>query len=141
VNDKTVGSTHWSFWIIGVVALIWNGLGVVNFFAQMDPEILASYRESEQAIIAARPTWATAGFATAVFGGALGALLLLLRRSVAIYLFIASSLGVVVTMFHALGAAIDFSVGEIVGIILMPFAVSALLIWYSMHATIKGWIR
>lgn len=141
MNEKAVGSVHWSFWVIGTVALIWNVMGVINFFAQMNPDALAAYRESERAIVEGRPAWATGGFAIAVFGGALGCLLLLFRKSVAYYLFIASLLGVIVTMTHALGTGIDFGFGEIFGIILTPPLVAAFLIWYSKQAESKGWIR
>jgi hypothetical protein len=141
MNDETVGGVHWSFWAIGVVALIWNVLGCINFFVQMNPDMLAAYRESERAIIEGRPAWATGAFAVAVFGGALGCLLLLLRKSAAYYLFIASFLGVIVTMAHTLGVGIDFALGEILGIILMPLVVAGLLVWYSKRAQSKGWIR
>ena len=140
MNDKTVGGVRWSFWTIGAVALIWNVMGVINFFAQMNPNVLAAYRESERAIVEGRPAWATGAFAIAVFGGALGCLLLLLRKSAAYYLFIASLLGVIVTMTHTLGVGIDFGLGEILGIILMPLVVAAFLIWYSKQAESKGWI-
>jgi len=86
MNDETVGRVHWSFWAIGSIALIWNLMGVINFFVQMNPDMLTSYRESERAIIEGRPAWATGGFAIAVFGGVLGCLLLLLRKSAAYYL-------------------------------------------------------
>ena len=141
MNDKTVGSVHWSFWVIGAIALIWNVMGVINFFVQMNPDVLAAYRESERAIVEGRPLWATIGFAIAVFGGALGCLLLLLRKSAAYYLFVASLLGVIVTMTHTLGLGIDFGLGELLGIILMPLLVAAFLIWYSKQAKSKGWIR
>jgi hypothetical protein len=140
MNDENVGGVHWSFWAIGTVMLIWNVMGVVNYFAQMDPDVLAAYRESERAIVEGRPAWATGAFAIAVFGGALGCLLLLLRKSAAFYFFIASLLGVIVTMTHTLGVGIDFGLGEILGIILMPLVVAAFLIWYSKQAEIKGWI-
>lgn len=140
MNDRAAGGVHWSFWVIGAVALVWNVMGVINFFVQMNPDALAAYRESERAIIDGRPAWATGAFAIAVFGGALGSLLLLLRKPAAFYLFIASLLGVIGTMIHALGAGIDFSLGEILGIILMPLAVAAFLIWYSKQAGRKGWI-
>lgn len=113
-------------------------MGVINFFVQMNSDALAAYRESERAIIDGRPAWATGAFAIAVFGGALGSLLLLLRKPAAFYLFIASLLGVIGTMIHTLGAGIDFSLGEILGIILMPLAVAAFLIWYSRQAGRKG---
>ena len=140
MNEKTVGGVHWSFWAIGAVALIWNVLGVVNFFVQMNPDVLAAYRESERALVEGRPAWASGAFAIAVFGGVLGCLLLLLRKSAAYYLFIASLLGVIVTMIHTLGVGIDFGLGEILGIILVPLVVAALLIWYSKQAERKGWI-
>jgi hypothetical protein len=141
MNDETVGSVHWSFWVIGAIALIWNVLGGVNFFVQMNAAVVASFPETHRAIIEGRPLWATGGFALAVFGGALGCILLLLRKSAAFYLFIASLLGVIVTMTHALGAGIDFGLSEIVGIILMPLVVAAFLIWYSKWAESKGWVR
>ncbi len=140
MNDKNSAGTHWSFWLISTVALLWNVMGVMNFFVQMNPDVLAAYRESERAIIEGRPAWATGGFAIAVFGGALGSFLLLFRKSTAYYLFIASLLGVIVTMSHALSVDIDFGLGEIMGIILMPLVVAAFLIWYSKLARNKGWI-
>ena len=140
MNDKTVGGVHRSFWIVGAVALIWNVMGLINFFVQMNPDALAAYSESERAIIEGRPAWATGAFAIAVFGGALGCVLLLLRKSAAYYLFIGSLLGVIVTMIHTLGVGIDFGLGEILGIILMPLVVAAFLIWYSKQAESKGWI-
>ncbi len=143
MNDETVRRVHWSFWVIGAVALIWNVLGGVNFFVQMNADVVTSFPETARAIIEGRPAWATGGFAIAVFGGALGCLLLLLRKSAAYYLFIASLLGTIVTMIHTISIArstIDFSPFEIFMMILMPLVVAAFLIWYSKHAESKGWI-
>jgi hypothetical protein len=140
MNDKTVSGVHWSFWVICVVALIFNVMGVVNYFAQMNADSLASFPESYRPIIEGRPAWATGGFAIAVFGGALGCLLLLLRKSVAFYVFIASLLGVIVTMMHIFGVA-GFSSFEIWMGVLMQLLVTAFLIWYSKQAESKGWIR
>ena len=143
MNDKTVGGVHWSFWVIGAIALIWNVMGVINLFVQMNADAVAAMPEAQRAIIEGRPAWATGAFAIAVFGGALGCLLLLLRKSAAYYLFIASLLGMIVHMIPYLGMAgstIDFGPFEISIYILMPLAVAAFLIWYSKQAESKGWI-
>ena len=140
MNDENVAGVHWSFWAIGTVGLIWNVLGAINFVVQMNADSLAAYREVEQALIVGRPAWATGAFAVAVFGGALGCLLLLLKKSAAFYLFVASLLGVIVTITHTLGVDVDFGPSEIVGIILMPLVVAAFLIWYSKHTESRGWI-
>ncbi|MBT3311275.1 MAG: hypothetical protein HN737_10040 [Desulfobacterales bacterium] len=141
MSDENVGGIHWSFWVIGSVALVWNVMGAINFIVQMNPDALNVYRESERMIIEGRPIWATVGFAIAVFGGSLGCFLLLLKKSAACYLFIASLLGVIVTMINTLGIGIEFGIGEILGIVLMPVVVAVFLIWYSKLTERKGWIR
>jgi len=143
MNESVPGSIHWSFWIIGIVALIWNVLGGINFVAQMNADVVASMPATHRAIIDGRPVWATGGFAIAVFGGAIGCLLLLFRKSAALYLLIASLLGVIVTMIHTFLIArsrIDFSSIEIVMMVLMPLVVAVFLVWYSMMAERRGWV-
>ena len=139
MNDKTVGGIHWSFWIIIVVTLIFNVMGVINYFVQMHADSLASFPEKYRPIIEGRPAWATAAFAIAVFGGSLGSLLLLLRKSAAIYVLIASLLGVLVTMMHIFGVAGLRSFEIWIGV-LMQLVVTAFLIWYSKLVERKGWI-
>jgi hypothetical protein len=139
MNDKTFGGIHWSFWIIIVVTLIFNVMGVINYFVQMNADSLASFPEKYRPIIEGRPAWATAAFAIAVFGGSLGSLLLLLRKSAAIYVLIASLLGVLVTMMHIFGVAGLRSFEIWIGV-LMQLVVTAFLIWYSKLAERKGWI-
>lgn len=132
---------HWSFWLIGAVSFLWNALGVVNYFVQMNPAMLRAYRESEQSIVQNRPAWATALFAIAVFAGTLGSVALLFRRQEAVYLFVASLVGVIGTMIHSLNIGIEFSAGEVFGIVLMPIVVPIFLVWYSIFVTRRGWLR
>jgi len=139
MNDETVGGIHWSFWVIGAITLIFNVMGVINYLVQMNADSLASFPELYRPIIEGRPAWATAAFAVAVFGGSLGCLLLLLRKSAAFYVLIASLLGVIVSMMHIFGVA-GFSTFEIWIGVLMQLVVTAFLIWYSKLVERKGWI-
>jgi hypothetical protein len=141
--EKTDAGIHWSFWLLAVFALIWNVLGSLSYLGQMNADLVATMPETHRAIIEGRPAWATGGFAVSVFAGALGGLLLLLRKSAAFYLFVASLFGAMVTMIHTIGVAtsiIEFSTVEIVVMILAPLMVAALFIWYSKQAEGKGWI-
>ena len=134
MNNETVRGVHWSFRTIGAVALIWNVLGVINFFMQVNAGTLAAMAESQRAIIEGRPAWATGAFAIAVFGGALGCLLY--------YLFVASLLGVLVQAIPYLGIAgstIAYGPAEISLYVVMPLVVAAFLVWYSRQAESKGW--
>lgn len=137
MNDKNVDGIHWSFWAISIIALIWNVMGSINYFMQMNPDALAGYSEAARLLVESRPVWAAGAFAIAVFGGALGCLLLLLKKAKAFYVFIVSLIGVIVTNTHTFGItdSAEIWVGS-----LMSFVVALFLIWYSKLAERKGWI-
>lgn len=106
MNDKTAQKVHWSFWVIGLLTLLFNVIGVINFFVQITADSLEAFPEHYRPILENQPAWATAAIAIAVFGGAIGCVLLLLRKSTAFPLFVASLLGVVVTMVHIYSLAV-----------------------------------
>jgi len=144
MNEKTIASVHWSFWVIAILMLLWNVLGSMNFLWQLnaDATALAAFPDTHRAIIEGRPLWATAGFGIGVILGALGCVLLLLRNSAAYYLFVVSMLGIVMTMIHTVKIAsvtIEFSPVEIFVMIILPALVAAFLIWYSKLVKSKGW--
>lgn len=131
---------HWSFWVVSVLALIWNGMSAANFIVQLNPDMIASYRDNEQMIIQGRPFWATAAFAIAAFGGVLGAVLLLLRMRFAYHALVASMIGTVFAVAHSLMLGISYGFGEIIGIILLPLIVAGYLVNFSRGALTKNWI-
>lgn len=137
-GDLDVNGVHWSFWVIGIVTLIFNIAGIVNFVTQMNADTVSAMPDAYRAIIEGRPAWATGAFAVAVFGGALGCLLLLLKKSAAYYVFIASLLGSAGAQIPVLRMP-DFPVEALIGG-LMQFVVTAFLIWYSMRAERRGWL-
>lgn len=139
MNDRAVGGIHWSFWLVGAVAVVWNAMGCVNFLSQMNAEAVSAMPESYRAIVEARPAWATVAFAVAVFGGVLGGLLLLLKKSAAYYVFVASLIGAVGAQLPFLGM-VGFPAAALVGG-LMQLVVGAFLVWYSRRAEGKGWVR
>lgn len=116
--------------------LLYNIAGVINFIAQMNADSVATMPEAYRALIEGRPAWATGAFAVAVFGGVLGCLLLLVKKSAARNVFIASLFGAAMTMVHILGVgSLEFVIGNAIQVL-----VTAFLIWYSMRVRAKGWI-
>ena len=74
-----------AFWIIAVIALIWNLMGVMAYLGQayMTDETKALLPEAEKALYNNVPIWVTAAFAIAVFGGVLASIALLMRKQIA----------------------------------------------------------
>jgi len=140
VSEKVTGSVHWSFWVVGAVALVWNAMGVLNLVMQMNPDVLATYPESHQTIVANQTGWIAASVTVAIIGGTIGCVLLLLRKAGAVYLFYASLIGTIIVVAHTLSLSIELSASDIVMIIVMPVVVAALLAWYSRWTAMRGWI-
>ncbi len=141
MSDQKTSGVHWSFWIIGFVALAYNLAGVMNFVTQMNPENVAALPEMYRVLIDSRPVWATGAFAVAVFGGATGCVLLMAKKSAAYSVFVVSLLGAIITLIHALGLGgtgvnpLEFVVGN-----LIQLGVTVFLIWYTKLTINKGWI-
>ena len=131
------------FWVVAIMALIWNLAGVYAYLdaVTMTPEALAKLDAAQRVIIESTPAWATAAFAVAVWGGALGSLLLLLRKSMATIVLILSLVGIIfqnINAFFFTNSWEVFGPGG-VGMVALVIAVAIFLIWVSRHASQKGW--
>lgn len=73
------------FWVIVLLGLLWNALGCFNFIMQSILGAVADLPLAYKLVIASRPGWVTVAFFIAVFGGALGCVLMLLRRATACF--------------------------------------------------------
>jgi len=87
MTNQTISKPPLWFWIVSVVALIWNGMGVNQYIQQAykTEGFMAMYNEEQLALIDNTPSWAIAAFAIAVFGGLIGSLALLLKKKWAKY--------------------------------------------------------
>ncbi|WP_033958385.1 hypothetical protein [Psychroserpens jangbogonensis] len=128
------------FWIIAVVALIWNGMGVMAYLVRafMTDDMIAALPEEQQAeFLVEHPTWYTAAFALAVFCGALGCLALLLRKKWAFMLFVISFITATIQQVYLMVTVED--VNPVMPI--MIIVVCAFLIWFTKMSTAKGWLK
>ncbi|TDQ25636.1 hypothetical protein [Tenacibaculum caenipelagi] len=132
------------FWIIGIAALLWNGLGVMSYLGQayMTEEIKAALPEAERALYENIPSWVTAAFAIAVFGGLLGSVFLLMRKKVAKTAFLISLIAIIVQMSYNLFMSRVTEVYGPGGMIMpiMVIIIGAFLLLYSKRSTEKGWL-
>jgi hypothetical protein len=137
-----MSSPKW-FTPVAVTALLWNLLGCAAYLMDvtLTPEAVAAMSPDQQALYASRPAWAVAAYATAVWGGAVGSLGLILKKSWAQMALLASLVGLIaqdVGLFGLATVKIDPSIYAIQGMVLI---VAVLLVFLARKATRLGWIR
>lgn len=132
------------FWIISGLALLWNLLGVAMFFLQLNlpPEALSAMPAEQRALYESTPAWVNGAFAVAVFAGALGSAMLLLKNCLALPLLALSLLGLVVQMGYTYLMTPAFRVYGAGGVILpvVLVLIALFLVWFARRALARGWI-
>jgi hypothetical protein len=132
------------FLAVAVIALLWNLLGCMAFFAdlQLSPQDVAKLTPAQQSLYAARAGWAVAATGLAVLGGAAGCIGLLLRKNWAVVLLSLSLVGVLVQDFGLFvvvnGAALAGMAAVVLQSLVLAIAVG--LVWLSRSATARGWL-
>jgi hypothetical protein len=143
METSTVKPPAW-FWAIGVLALLWNLMGVGAYLAQafMSADDLAALGDAERALVEQQPAWVTAAFAIAVWGGFLASILLLARKKWAIAVFVISFLGAVGQQIYTffLSNAMEVQGPEAYILPIAVLLIAVALIFFSRKAAAKQWI-
>lgn len=130
-----------SFWVISILAIIWNLIGVIVYLGQayMTDDMKALMTEEQLAIIENSPIWAIAAFAIAVWFGLLGSILLTLRKKLSKSVLYISLLGVIVQLIYNFFMSNAIEVYGTQGIIqpLITLAISLFLVSYAKQADKK----
>lgn len=97
IPSATRSATPLWFWIATGLGLAWNIFGAVQFIGTLSAtteSLQAQGLTPEQAaVMLGYPSWMTVVFAVGVFGGAIGCLLMLARKAVAVPVFAVSLVG------------------------------------------------
>ncbi|MEL0633818.1 hypothetical protein V6237_13635 [Pseudoalteromonas carrageenovora] len=125
-------------------ALIWNLLGVIAFAMQvmMTPEMISKLPTDQQAAYSEIPLWSTIAFAIAVFGGLLGCILLLMKKTLAIPIFAVSFSAILLQQYYNF---VVINSIELLGLsaVFMPIfviTIAILLLYISIKGKQQSWL-
>lgn len=133
------------YWVIAIIFLLWNLIGVGSFFAQslMTDDMLQALPPAEQELYKSYPLWTFIAFAIAVFGGLIGSIGLIMRAKWAKTAFIVSLVALIPQMIYNIFFT---NTAEVYGSssLLMPVMIivsGVFLVWYSGYCIRKGWLK
>lgn len=144
---ETTIKTPWHLWLVGVVALLFNSIGVFDFVmsmtqgakymasAGMTPAQIAHYQDM--------PAWMTLVWAIGVFGALAGSVLILLRNKLAWPVLAVSLAAFLLSLIYTyvltdggkiMGQQMAITSAVIAGLL-------AFFIWYAWGMTRRGVLR
>ena len=146
MTDASV-KAPWHVWMIGVFALLFNSIGVFDFVMSMvqgaEYQASAGMTPAQMAHYEELPPWMTVVWAVGVFGAFLASILLLLRKKLALPVFVVSRSAFLVSFLYTYvltnGGAVMGQQMAITGAV-----IAALLVvfsWYSRFMTVRGVFR
>lgn len=132
------------YWLISILALFWNFMGIIAYLGQayISDDALKMLPEENQLYFSNVPAWVTAAFAVAVFGGFLGAIGLIIRKKWAYFLFVISFLALVAQ--HVYNFFIQNYIEMTGSQMILPivtFIVALFLIYFSKQKSQQGVLR
>ena len=147
MTDMTV-KTPWHLWLIGGLALLWNGYGVYDFI--MTTTQGATYLRAsgfDQPMIdyfMGMPSWMYVPWVMGVGGAFIGAVLLLMRNKLAAPAFLISLLGAAASLVFGLMNPMPPMPEAMAIMKYMPWVIvviAAFLAWYARSMASKGVLR
>jgi len=135
--------TPWHLWVIGIVALLWNGFGAFDFTAtslRVEPYI-AQFPPAMMDYIQALPLWMWVGWALGTVGGFIGSVLLLMRNKLAAWAYALSLIGAGASNGSTLINPPPPEIGANAGLTIFILVVAAGLLAYSFWLSRRGILR
>jgi hypothetical protein len=142
-EQRFASSPGTGFWIIGILSLLWNLLGLLAYYMGVTatPEQLAATMSPEQvALIEATPKWVTSANAIAVTGGVIASILLLLRKKLALPLFGLSLAAVIVQDIFVFGMSDSIELFGMQPVVIqgLVLLIGIFMLWFARKKAAEG---
>ena len=144
VNQQPHSAVPVWYWVIAVVALLWNLLGCLFFAVEMFAleAAMQGWTEPQKEWARSIPGWIYGVYGLAVTTGVAGSIGLLLRKRWTITLFRVCLAAVIVQMGYTMLVLGGFRVmgPSDAAMPVLVIAIAAGLLWFSWFARGRGWI-
>ncbi|MDJ0641223.1 MAG: hypothetical protein QNJ15_00260 [Erythrobacter sp.] len=142
MNNTLTRKTPWHLWVVGVLTLLWNGVGIMSYMTTrlgmleslgMTPDQIAYFNSY--------PVWANTFWALGVWGAFVGSLLLLLRSRWAVTSIAISVVGLIGTSLyqHVLTQTPESLQNPALAILI--WVTTLFMLWYAMRMKSTGVLR
>jgi len=133
-----------TFWIVGVIAILWNLAGIANFGLQvfMEDTMTAAMNPEQKELIANNPAWMKIIFGVATIAGLVGSIGLIIRKKWCVPVLLASLIAVMIQMGYSSFFTNALEVmGQSPVFPAMVVAFSVILWYYARRSDARGYLN
>jgi len=134
--------TPWHLWAVGILGLLWNALGAFDYLMTetRNAGYMGQFSPEQLDFFYGLPAWAVAFWAIAVWGGLLGAILLLMRKRLAVPVLLISLVSMVVTAIrnYVFASGMEVTGGSGLAFTVVIFVVAVALWLYGRRMARTG---
>lgn len=132
------------YWIVAVVALLWNLIGCLFFSIELFAQeaFIESMTDEQKAWVRSIPTWIYFAYGVAILSGVAGSVGLLMRKRWSFVVLIVCLAAVLIQMIYTMLIAGGLQAMGPTGLIMpmIVIAIAAALVWFSAHAKKRNWL-
>jgi hypothetical protein len=144
MNERQKVSVPLWFWVIAVVALLWNIMGCVILLSEVFAQeaMMESMTEEQKEWSRSTPSWIYFVFAISVSAGVAGSICLLMRKRLSVLLFTISFVAVLIQMVYTMLIAGGLQVMGPSGAVMPAVVIMLSIAWllFSLYFKGKGWL-
>ncbi len=144
MNEPMTSKVPMWFWIVAVVALLWNIMGGMIFLTEMFAQEAAmeGMTDEQKAWVRSTPSWIYFVFGISVVTGLLGSIGLLMRRNFPVIVFSISFVAVLVQMIYTMVIAGGLQIMGPSGAVMPAIVIVLAFIWLvaSIYFNRQGWL-
>ena len=144
MNEQQKVSVPLWFWVIAVVALLWNIMGCVILMSEVFAQeaMMESMTEEQKEWSRSTPSWIYFVFAISVSAGVAGSICLLMRKRLSVLLFTISFVAVLIQMVYTMLIAGGLQVMGPSGAVMPSVVIMLSIAWllFSLYVKGKGWL-
>lgn len=146
ITPAKTPKTPWHLWVVGVLYLLWSCMGALDFTMTQthNATYAKGFTAAQLSYFYSFPLWVVIVWAISTWGGLVASLLLLLRKRVAVPLFLAAFVATVLTTIYnyVLSDGMKIMGGTGALIFCAIILIAGLLVWlYARAMRRKGVLR
>jgi hypothetical protein len=135
--------TPWHLWLVGILALLWNSFGAMDYLMTQtqNQNYMASLSQQQLDYFYVQPLWMVCAWAIAIWSSVLASILLLLRKKMATPVFLLAWVGLLTTCLHTYVLSNGYEVmggNSALAFSALLFVIAGSLFFYSRAMANKG---